>query len=93
MAGEEQPQIATIVKVTQNALLGVVAVALTVYFALKVEHREPTTPIGAQLWQRFPKFVLGFLATSIIATGYLGAVDAATGRVATGRGVRRRDSG
>ncbi|NUT49188.1 MAG: putative sulfate exporter family transporter, partial [Saccharothrix sp.] len=85
LAGEESLQIATIVKVTQNALLGVVAVALTAYFALKVERRATTgASAGAQLWQRFPKFVLGFLATSIVATVYLNTVDAATGKAAIG---------
>ena len=37
IAGEQALQLATIVKTTQNALLGVVAVALTAYFAVKVE--------------------------------------------------------
>lgn len=39
LAGEEALQIASIVKVTQNALMGVVAVALTAYFTLRVERR------------------------------------------------------
>ena len=37
LAGEQALQLATIVKTTQNALLGVVAVALTAYFAVRVE--------------------------------------------------------
>ena len=44
IAGEEALQIATIVKTTQNALLGVVAVALTAYFAVKVERRSRLEP-------------------------------------------------
>ncbi|MEE6260761.1 YeiH family protein [Plantactinospora sonchi] len=72
LAGEESLQIASIVKVTQNALLGVVAVALTAYFALKVERRAGAARPGlGDLWQRFPKFVLGFVAASVIATWYL----------------------
>lgn len=84
VAGEQALQIASIVKVTQNALLGVVAVLLTLYFALKVAPAM-TDPAGTaqgtgkpprfgdrasllMLWQRFPKFVLGFIAASIIAT-------------------------
>lgn len=43
LAGEEALQIASIVKVTQNALMGVVAVALTAYFTLRVE-RQPGRP-------------------------------------------------
>ncbi|MBW4721269.1 YeiH family protein [Saccharothrix obliqua] len=82
LAGEESLQIATIVKVTQNALLGVVAVALTAYFALKVERRPVGVSAGRQLWQRFPKFVLGFLVTSIAATAYLAWVP--SGKAAIG---------
>ena len=36
VAGEQPLQIASIVKVTQNALLGIVAVLLTLYFSFKV---------------------------------------------------------
>ncbi|WP_329110317.1 putative sulfate exporter family transporter [Micromonospora sp. NBC_01699] len=72
LAGEEALQIASIVKVTQNALMGVVAVALTAYFTLRVE-RQPgaARPGVGELWRRFPKFVLGFVAASVIATWYL----------------------
>ncbi|HUR04263.1 MAG TPA: putative sulfate exporter family transporter [Nonomuraea sp.] len=62
-----------IVKVTQNALMGVVAVVLTAYFAFKVERRpDAPRPRLVDLWHRFPKFVLGFVAASVIATWYLG---------------------
>ncbi|QUF03631.1 putative sulfate exporter family transporter [Actinosynnema pretiosum subsp. pretiosum] len=107
LAGEESLQVATIVKVTQNALLGVVAVALTAYFALRVEgarddRQAPddsanrlsgsTGPrfggrwsrTAAQFGQRFPKFVLGFLAASAIATAYLATADPASGKAAIG---------
>lgn len=71
IVGEEALQIASIVKSTQNVLMGVVAVALTAYFAFKV---APAGEAGANrpglrtLWDRFPKFVLGFLLASVVAT-------------------------
>ncbi|MFC7673840.1 YeiH family protein [Mycolicibacterium sp. GCM10028919] len=73
LAGEDALQIATIVKTTQNALIGFVAIALTAYFALKVERRDTAAarPGVRQFWERFPKFVLGFIAASIIGTLYL----------------------
>jgi uncharacterized integral membrane protein (TIGR00698 family) len=78
IVGEEALQIATIVKTTQNALLGVVAVALTAYFAVRVEGRAASGRERArELWERFPKFVLGFLAASIIATLFTTAVGSA----------------
>ena len=77
LAGEEALQIASIVKVTQNALMGLVAVALTAYFAFKVERKPGAArPALGELWARFPKFVLGFVAASVIATWYLGSVGA-----------------
>ncbi|BBY18307.1 YeiH family protein [Mycolicibacterium litorale] len=73
IAGEDALQIATIVKTTQNALIGIVAIALTAYFALKVERRSAhdARPTVGQFWERFPKFVLGFIAASIIGTLFL----------------------
>lgn len=73
LAGEDALQIATIVKTTQNALIGVVAMALTAYFALKIERKsaDEARPTIGQFSQRFPKFVLGFIAASVIGTLYL----------------------
>ncbi len=68
IAGEEPLQIASIVKLTQNALIGFVAIALTAWFAFKVERDADQAPRLAELWHRFPKFVLGFLAASAAAT-------------------------
>lgn len=68
IAGEEPLQVASIVKLTQNALIGVVAVGLTAWFAYKVERTDEGRPRAIELWRRFPKFVLGFLAASAIAT-------------------------
>ncbi|MFE2618382.1 putative sulfate exporter family transporter, partial [Micromonospora chalcea] len=77
LAGEDALQIASIVKVTQNALMGVVAVGLTAHFALHVERRPDAPRPGlGELWRRFPKFVLGFVAASVIATWYLDAAGA-----------------
>jgi uncharacterized integral membrane protein (TIGR00698 family) len=94
IVGEDALQIATIVKTTQNALIGVVAVALTAYFAFRVAkpaaatagtaaagaapatveggaaEAAPSKPGLIELWRRFPKFVLGFIAASAIGTWY-----------------------
>jgi uncharacterized membrane protein YadS len=69
IVGENALQIAAIVKGVQNVMMGIVAVALTVYFTLRVEGRkDATTNIGQELWSRFPKFVIGFVIASIVAT-------------------------
>jgi len=90
IAGENALQIATIVKTTQNALIGVVAIALTAYFALKVERRsaQEARPTLGQFWERFPKFVLGFIAASIIGTLYLQWVSDGKAQIATVNDLR-----
>ncbi|MFS0700234.1 YeiH family protein [Cellulomonas sp. 179-A 4D5 NHS] len=81
IAGEDVLALATIVKSTQNALIGVVAIALTAYFAFRVERRpDAQAPGVGEIWRRFPKFVLGFLAASVIATVYLAQVGADAGK-------------
>ncbi len=76
--GEAAQKIATIVKTTQNALIGVVAFLLALYYAVVVERRSGERPSPRLIWERFPKFVLGFIAASIIfSLGWIGK-DAAT---------------
>lgn len=71
--GETAQKIASIVKQTQNALIGVVAFLLALYFTTVVEGKTQK-PSAAIIWQRFPKFVLGFIITSLIFTfGWINA--------------------
>lgn len=72
--GKTAQQIASIVKQTQNALIGVVAFLLALYFSVVVEGKKER-PSAAVIWQRFPKFVLGFIATSLLFTFGLIAKD------------------
>lgn len=87
LVGEEALQIAAIVKASQNVLMGIVAVALTLYFTLRgnsSEGNERNSPANARgtwsaLWERFPKFVVGFVLASAIATLYVKAGGASAG--------------
>ena len=78
-------KVASIVKNTQNALIGVVAFFLALYFASKNEQGQ--RPSLGMIWERFPKFVLGFIAASILYTlgqvygGPLGLIDGGKGTV------------
>jgi uncharacterized membrane protein YadS len=64
--GETAETIASIVKQTQNVLIGVVAFLLAYYFVAK--EGEGERPSLAIIWQRFPKFVLGFIIASLLFT-------------------------
>ncbi|WP_214105940.1 YeiH family protein [Acrocarpospora catenulata] len=85
IVGDDALAVATIVKVTQNALIGIVVIALTAWFAFRIERRPDAAAPGlSELWRRFPKFVLGFIIASIAATWYLTTVAAADGKATIG---------
>jgi uncharacterized membrane protein YadS len=69
LVGETALKISTIVKFSQNVLLGVAAFAISMYWTY-TQHPNATEP-GAKptlgvIWERFPKFVLGFVAASLL---------------------------
>jgi uncharacterized integral membrane protein (TIGR00698 family) len=56
---------AVVVKLSQNVLIGVAAFLLTVWWAMR-RGQSSGASNAAIIWERFPKFVLGFLAVSLI---------------------------
>ncbi len=61
-------KVAAIAKMSQNALIGVVAFALAVYWVTVVERAGGRRPSGWEIWSRFPKFVLGFVFASVLVS-------------------------
>jgi len=74
---DQAQQVASIVKNTQNALIGLVAFLLALYFSMREPDAAHHRPSVKLLWERFPKFVLGFILASILFT--LGWVDGSKG--------------
>src|SRR6267142_2999185 len=64
---ETAGRFAVLAKTTRNATIGFVVLGYAVYWVRKGGARQLTNK-GAFLWQKFPKFVLGFLAISTAAT-------------------------
>jgi len=60
-------KLAVLTKTTRNALIGFVVLAYAIYWASKGQAQNVKNK-GAFLWQKFPKFVLGFLLISLLAT-------------------------
>jgi uncharacterized integral membrane protein (TIGR00698 family) len=56
-----------IVKFSQNVLIGVAAFFIATWWTLKKEKTQGTEKQGLKIvWERFPKFVLGFIVASLI---------------------------
>ncbi len=58
--------VAMIVKATQNVLIGVVAFCIATYLASKSADGKFRRPSLRIVWDKFPKFVLGFVMASLV---------------------------
>lgn len=74
MVGETAVKISTIVKFSQNVLLGLAAFAISIYWTYSknqtsvVNDSKPTLGV---IWERFPKFVLGFIGASVLFSFFI----------------------
>ena len=68
------PYSSVLVKSTRNALIGFVVLGFALYWASRGEADQLASGARAKaafIWEKFPKFVLGFLAVSAVATAGL----------------------
>ncbi len=66
--GEKALYVAATIKMIQNVMIGVTAFCVALYWCMVVEQdaADKRTVGAGEIWHRFPKFVLGFLAASIL---------------------------
>jgi len=60
-------KLAVLTKTCRNALIGFIVLGYAIYWASRGQAQNVTNK-AAFLWQKFPKFVLGFLLVSLLAT-------------------------
>ncbi len=67
MLGKEAMNVAAVVKMIQNVMIGLLAFIVALMWVTRVE-RDPTGPKPSpmEIWYRFPKFVVGFVAASVL---------------------------
>ncbi len=65
--GPQAETVAAVVKMIQNVLIGIVGFFVALFWITSVE-RDPDAPRPGlmQIWVRFPKFIVGFVAASIL---------------------------
>ena len=66
LVGDAAMKTGIIVKFSQNALIGVAAFLLAIWWAFKTRGASGERPSAAVIWQRFPKFVIGFVLASAV---------------------------
>lgn len=63
--GETAETYSVIIKSSQNVLLGIAAFAISIYWSLRGTNKTERPTVGI-IWDRFPKFVVGFVAASLV---------------------------
>lgn len=63
--GETAEKYSVIIKSAQNVLLGVAAFLISIYWSFRQTNHE-IKPTPGILWERFPKFVIGFILASLV---------------------------
>ncbi len=66
LISETAMKVGVIVKMSQNVLIGVAAFILSVVWTFKGTAPGAEKPTLMEIWYRFPKFVLGFLVSSVV---------------------------
>ncbi|MBR4390837.1 MAG: putative sulfate exporter family transporter [Bacteroidales bacterium] len=66
--GEEAEQAAVLVKSIQNILIGFIAFFVAIFFATKVDKTDDRKVGAGEIWNRFPKFIIGFFVASLVAS-------------------------
>lgn len=69
LLGEEALKYATVVKFSQNVLLGIAAFMISIWWSYRrkgANGQQQQRPSLRGIWDRFPKFVLGFIAASLL---------------------------
>jgi uncharacterized membrane protein YadS len=66
LISEQAMKTGVIVKFSQNALIGVAAFVLAIWWAFKAGAAGGERPSAGIIWERFPKFIIGFVAASIV---------------------------
>ena len=65
--GPRAETVAAVVKMIQNVLIGVLGFFVAIYWVTSVD-RDPNgpRPNAMEIWIRFPKFIVGFVAASVV---------------------------
>jgi uncharacterized integral membrane protein (TIGR00698 family) len=75
IGGDAAYKTAAMVKMAQNVLIGVAAFLMALWATMTLDRREAGAsaerPSFMEIWYRFPKFVLGFIISSIVVSVFI----------------------
>lgn len=86
--GDKALDVAATIKMIQNVLIGVVAFFVALYWTISVERNSGAPrPKPIEIWYRFPKFLIGFIGSSIIFSIIYSSLDSSTSSAIIDNGI------
>ncbi|QJB55789.1 putative sulfate exporter family transporter [Pseudodesulfovibrio sp. zrk46] len=86
---EEALYVAATIKMIQNMMIGGIALGVAIYWATSVDTSNGVQVSGGEIWNRFPKFIIGFMGASIVFSLLYSFIGADIGAVLIENGVIR----
>ncbi|MGF7184576.1 putative integral membrane protein (TIGR00698 family) [Desulfitispora alkaliphila] len=73
MLGPEAMEVASVIKMIQNVMIGILAFGIAVFFVVAYEKKSASeAEVGPlEIWIRMPKFIIGFILASIVYSFFL----------------------
>lgn len=79
IAGDIALKFSTIIKFSQNVLLGIAAFLISVFWTIRKSKEGESKKVSLSvIWERFPKFVLGFIVVSLVFSFLIDSETAST---------------
>jgi len=61
-------EVAAVVKLIQNIMIGAIAFVIALLWVTSLDSNQNTKPSPVEVWYRFPKFIIAFMALSLISS-------------------------
>jgi len=68
LLSQEAMEVAAVVKLIQNIMIGVIAFIIALFWVTAIDRKDSTKPRPIEVWYRFPKFIIAFMALSLMSS-------------------------
>ncbi len=68
LLSKEAMEVATVVKLIQNVMIGVIAFIIAIIWTTKIDKDPSIKPSLIEVWYRFPKFIIAFIFLSLFSS-------------------------
>ena len=68
LLSQEAMEVAAVVKLIQNIMISVITFIIALLWVTAIDSKDSTKPRPIEVWYRFPKFIIAFMALSLMSS-------------------------